>query len=86
MEFSKTQIGQVLEQIKQAMLAHTPVVYIPTDQMEIVNDLLFGEACHDALVPRVYPVSDSVSEYTMEAYGTYYRLVRGLGQTMGIGG
>lgn len=73
MEFSKTQIGQVLEQIKQAMLAHTPVVYIPTDQMEIVNDLLFGEACHDALVPRVYPVSDSVSEYTMEklAYGEY---------------
>ena len=35
---------------------------------------------------NIYDLSGNVSEYTMEAYGTYYRLVRGLGQTMGIGG
>ena len=40
MEFSKTQLGSVVEQMKQAMLAGIPVVYIPTDEMEIVNRIL----------------------------------------------
>lgn len=53
MKFLKTQIGQVLEQVKQAMLAHIPVVYIPTDQIEVVQELLYGKDCIDTLVPRV---------------------------------
>ena len=40
MEVLHTQIGRMLEQVKMAMLAQTPVVYIPTDQIEIINDLL----------------------------------------------
>ena len=36
MEFNKTQLGRVLEDVKRAMLAHTPIVYIPTDQLEII--------------------------------------------------
>lgn len=53
MNFLKTQLGALLEQVKQAMLAKTPVVYIPTDQMELVEQLLGDERCVDALVPRV---------------------------------
>ena len=40
MEFNKTQLGRVLEDVKRAMLAHTPIVYIPTDQLEIIQELL----------------------------------------------
>ena len=53
MEFSKTQIGRVLEQVKRAMLARTPIVYIPTEQIEVIQELLYGENCIDSLVPRV---------------------------------
>lgn len=59
MDFIKTQIGKMLEQVKMAMLAHTPVVYIPTDQMEVVQELLYGEKTIDAIIPRVcYRLSD----------------------------
>lgn len=34
MEFVKTQLGQTLEQIKQAILAHVPIIYLPTEQMD----------------------------------------------------
>ena len=53
MEFNKTQLGRVLEDVKRAMLAHTPIVYIPTDQLEIIQELLYGKDCIDSLVPRV---------------------------------
>lgn len=53
MEFSKTQLGSVVEQMKQAMLAGIPVVYIPTDEMEIVNRILTTRECVDSLVPRL---------------------------------
>lgn len=56
MDFIKTQLGQLLEQVKQAMLAGYPVVYIPTDQMEVVENLFNSEDCVDALVPRVCAV------------------------------
>ena len=59
MEVLNTQIGRMLEQVKMAMLAHTPVVYIPTDQIEIINDLLYGPDTIDAIIPRVsYKSSD----------------------------
>lgn len=48
-----TQIGKIAEQIKLAMLAHTPIVYIPTNQLELIQDLLFGEGTRNALMPRV---------------------------------
>ena len=56
MDFIKTQLGQLLEQVKQAMLAGQPVVYIPTDQMEVIDNLFNNEDCVDALVPRVCAV------------------------------
>ena len=65
-DFNEAQIGKILEQIKQAMLANTPVVYIPTAQIEIINEMLFGQDSCDALVPRVYSVSKSVSETVIE--------------------
>lgn len=54
MEFLNTQIGKVLEQVKMTMLAHIPIVYIPTEQLEIVNELLYSPETIDSLVPRVF--------------------------------
>lgn len=53
MDFRKTQIGCMLEQMKLAMLAHIPVIYIPTDQMELIHEILYSDNTIDSLVPRV---------------------------------
>lgn len=53
MYFQKTQIGCMVEQVKSAMLAHIPIVYIPTNQLELVNEMLFGEESSGCFVPRV---------------------------------
>lgn len=72
MEVLNTQIGRMLEQVKMAMLAHTPVVYIPTDQIEIINDLLYGPDTIDAIIPRVsYKSSDkSICRLNIDENGT----------------
>ena len=72
MEVLNTQIGRMLEQVKVAMLAHTPVVYIPTDQIEIINDLLYGPDTIDAIIPRVsYKSSDkSICKLNIGENGT----------------
>ena len=62
MEFNKTQLGRVLEDIKRAMLAHTPIVYIPTDQLEIIQELLYGNDCIDSLVPRVCSKNNEITK------------------------
>lgn len=60
MDFQKTQIGRMVEQIKIAMLAHTPIIYIPTDQLELINEILFGEQSADSVMPRLcYNSNDS---------------------------
>jgi len=58
MNQSHSQIEKLVEQVKLAMLAHIPVVYIPTDQVELIQELLYGEQTIDALVPRVSYDSD----------------------------
>lgn len=59
MDFKDTQVGKMLELVKTAMLAHTPVVYIPTDQVEVVHELLYGQNTVDAIIPRVcYRLAD----------------------------
>lgn len=72
MEVLNTQIGRMLEQVKMAMLAHTPVVYIPTDQIEIINDLLYGPDTIDAIIPRVsYKSADkSICRLNIDENGT----------------
>lgn len=64
MNFRKTQIGLLLEQVKKAILAHTPIIYIPTNQIEVVDEMLFGENSMDSLIPRVYynPQEQSVTK------------------------
>lgn len=71
MEYKDTQLGKMLELVKMAMLAHTPVVYIPTDQMEIVHELLYGQNTIDAIIPRVcYRLSDkSVGKLKNDEFG-----------------
>lgn len=53
MDFQKTQIGRMVEQIKLAMLGQIPVIYIPTDQMELIHEILYGDNSTNSLVPRV---------------------------------
>ena len=54
MDLVMTQIKKMSEQVKQAMLSHTPIIYIPTNQIELVQEMLYGENCTDAFIPRLY--------------------------------
>lgn len=54
MDFRKTQVGRMLEQVKKAMLAHIPVVYIPTEQKELVDEMIYGANSTGSIIPRVY--------------------------------
>ena len=49
----KTQIGRMIEEVKKAMLAHFPIVYIPTNQKTLINDMLFDAKYTGCLMPRV---------------------------------
>ena len=53
MRYEETQIGKLLEQIKLAVLSSTPVVYIPTQQVEIINELLFSPQTSNSIIPRM---------------------------------
>lgn len=68
MNFRKTQIGLLLEQVKKAILAHTPIIYIPTNQIEVVDEMLFGENSMDSLIPRVYYNSQEQSVTKLEYF------------------
>lgn len=62
MDFKHTQIGRLLAEIKQAMIAHTPIINIVTDQMEIINQLLWSSECSDSIVPGL-KYDTSLGEY-----------------------
>ncbi len=62
MDFKHTQTGRLLAEIKQAMIAHTPIINIVTDQLEIINQLLWDSECSDAIVPRLR-YDSSLGEY-----------------------
>lgn len=53
MELFETQKGKVLEQLKEAVLTHTPIAYIPTNDLDFINELIFSEETHGALIPRI---------------------------------
>lgn len=54
-----TQVERLLESVKRAMISGTPVVYIPTPDIELVQELLYGPGCVDALVPRIKAANKS---------------------------
>ena len=43
----------MLEGIKRAMISHIPIVYIPTDQLELIQELFYGNESADAIIPRI---------------------------------
>lgn len=53
MELYETQKGKVLEQLKEALLTHTPITYIPTNDLDFINELIYSEETHGALIPRI---------------------------------
>lgn len=48
-----TQIEKIAEQVKAAMLARYPIVYIPTYQKELVHELVFGGKTFGSFIPRM---------------------------------
>jgi len=53
MNFYNTQIGKILTEIKIAYLSQTAIVYIPTDQKELIKELVNGQFTDGAIIPRL---------------------------------
>ncbi len=63
MDYHKTQVGKMLEQVKKAILAHIPIVYIPTNSRELIDEMFFGQNYHGSIIPRIlYCKEESESE------------------------
>lgn len=52
MDFAKKQVGKLLQQVKLAMLSQTPIIYIPTPNIEVINELIYSPECANAIIPR----------------------------------
>ena len=53
MDFTETQIGKMLNEIKLAYLSGVHVIYIPTPDKELINVLFLGEEGSGVVVPRM---------------------------------
>lgn len=60
MELFETQKGKVLEQLKEAVLTHTPIAYIPTYDLDFLNELIFSEETQGSLIPRLKYKTDGI--------------------------
>lgn len=60
MELYKTQIGKVLEQLKVALLSNIPIAYMPTNDLNFINELLFSSETDGALIPRLWNKNDQL--------------------------
>lgn len=55
MDYQDTQKGNIVKQIKEAMLAGYPVIHIPTANKELINDIIFNDnESYSSFVPRLY--------------------------------
>ena len=62
MRFQDTQLGKVIHEIKLAYLSHVQVVYIPTDQIEFVKELVYNERGIPTIVPHLKCDYESLAE------------------------
>jgi len=53
MRYEQTQVGKLIEQVKLAVLSNTPIVYIPTQQMEVIQEMLFSKDNANSIIPRI---------------------------------
>lgn len=72
MRYEETQIGKLLEQIKLAVLADTPVVYIPTEQVELIHELLFSPQTANSIMPRMRVDGNNNDRIEELGAGVYY--------------
>lgn len=68
MRYEQTQIGKLIEQVKLAILSNTPIVYIPTQQMEVIQEMLFSRESANSIIPRMRFKDDQIAELDSETF------------------
>ena len=74
MDFAKKQVGKLLQQVKLAMLSHTPIIYIPTPNIEVIKELLYSPECTNAVIPRT--IEKNGKKVILEA-GQFFEKIKG---------
>lgn len=69
MRYEQTQIGKLTEQVKLAVLSNTPIVYIPTQHIEVIQEMLFSKESANSIIPRLR-IKDN-DEITELDFGTF---------------
>ena len=70
MRYEQTQIGKLLEQVKLAVLSSTPIVYIPTQHMEVIQEMLFSKDTANSIISRM-PIQGDKGNLKSEL-GTFF--------------
>lgn len=74
MNFVDTQLGKLLENVKLAYITGFPIVYIPTDQQELVECLLTDEKCIHQIIPGVFSPENVKDAYVISSTPINYRV------------
>ena len=68
MRYEQTQIGKLTEQVKLAVLSNTPIVYIPTQHMEVIKEMLFSKESANSIIPRLRFEDNKITELDSETF------------------
>jgi SpoVK/Ycf46/Vps4 family AAA+-type ATPase len=75
MRYEQTQIGKLTEQVKLAVLSNTPIVYIPTQQMEVIQEMLFSKESANSIIPRLRIKDNEITELDSETFEENGKLI-----------
>lgn len=75
MRYEQTQIGKLTEQVKLAVLSNTPIVYIPTQHMEVIQEMLFSKESANSIIPRLRIKDNEITELDSETFEENGKLI-----------
>ena len=62
MRFQDTQLAKIVHEIKLAYLSHVPIVYMPTEQIELIRELVYSDRGMKTIIPHLKSEYESVAE------------------------
>lgn len=62
MRFQETQLAKIIHEIKLAYLSHVPIIYMPTEQIELIRDVVYSERGMKTIIPHLKEGYESDAE------------------------
>lgn len=62
MRFQETQLAKIVHEIKLAYLSHVPIVYMPTEQIELIRELVYSDRGMKTIIPHLKSGHEIIAE------------------------